>query len=55
MAIALTKTDIFQYFEKSGARMEDRIKALVTNSNASIILNEASKSAAAGGPFWIIG
>lgn len=41
MAIALTKTDIFQYFEKSGARMEDRIKALVTNSNASIILNEA--------------
>lgn len=40
MAIALTKTDVFQYFEKSGARMEDRIKALVTNSNASVILNE---------------
>lgn len=40
MAIALTQTDVFQYFEKSGARIEDRIKALVTNSNASVILNE---------------
>lgn len=40
MAVALTETDIYQYFEKSGARMSDRIKALVTNSNASVILND---------------
>lgn len=41
MAVALTQTDIFQYFEKSGARMSDRIGSIVTNSNASVVLNEA--------------
>lgn len=40
MAVSLTQTDVYQYFEKSGARISDRIKALVTNPNTAIILNE---------------
>lgn len=39
MSVALTQTDVFQYFEQSGARLSDRIRALVT-SNVSVILNE---------------
>ena len=40
MAVALTNTDVFQFFEKSGARISDHIKAIVTQPNAAVILNE---------------
>lgn len=40
MAVALTNTDVFQFFEKSGARISDHIKAIVTQPTAAVILNE---------------
>lgn len=40
MATALTATDIFQFYEKSGAKMSERMKAILVNPNAATILNE---------------
>lgn len=41
MATPLVATDVFQYYEKSGARMADRIKAIITNKDAATVVNEA--------------
>jgi hypothetical protein len=40
MAVSLTETDVFQYYETSGARMSARMKALITNPNAATVVNE---------------
>ena len=40
MATSLTQTDVFQYYETSGAKMTDRIKAIVGNPKAAEIVNE---------------
>lgn len=40
MATPLTETDIFRFYEDSGANMTGRIKAIVTNPNAASIVNE---------------
>ena len=40
MATSLTQTDVFQYYESSGMRLTERIKAIVGNSKAAEIVNE---------------
>lgn len=41
MATPLTSTDIFRAFDTSGAHLSDRMKAIITNSQAAVIVNEA--------------
>jgi hypothetical protein len=48
MALALTETDVFQIYEQSGAKMVQRIKALVTNGNAATIVNEKLEDSTLG-------
>lgn len=40
MAIGLTETDVFQIYEKSGAKMSARIKAIIANPNCRVVVNE---------------
>lgn len=40
MAVSLTETDVFQYYENAGAKMSARMKALITNPNAATVVNE---------------
>lgn len=41
MATPLTSTDIFRAFDTSGAKLSERMKAIITGSNAATIVNEA--------------
>ena len=41
MAIPLPQTDVFQIYENSGARISDRMKALITNPATRTVVNEA--------------
>lgn len=45
MALPLTETDVFQSYEKSGANLGPRMKALVTNPNAAVVVNEKLEEA----------
>lgn len=45
MALPLTETDVFQSYEKSGANLSPRMKALVTNPQAAVVVNEKLEEA----------
>ena len=48
MAVSLVETDVFQYYEKSGARMSERMKALIMNPNAATVFNEKLEESTLG-------
>ena len=45
MALPLTETDVFQSYEKAGANLGPRMKALITNPQAAVVVNEKLEEA----------